>query len=83
MPDLDDMNLSGGIVDLVKDTVGTRANPKESVLPGQLLGSMGPRFAPEGTDAADEPLPILFPADRFQLLCGARLDPDPIACHAA
>ncbi len=83
MPDLEDMNLGGAIIDRVEDTVGAHGNPEESVLPRELLGPMGPRFAPEGTDALDKPLPILLLANRFELLRGTRLDQDPIACHAA
>lgn len=83
MADLDDMHLGGGIIDRIDDTVGAHAESKESVLSGKLLAAMRPGFAAEGPDALDKPLSILLLADRFQLLRRARLDQDPIACHAA
>lgn len=83
MPDLDDVNKLQRIIDRVENPIGTHSDPEESILAGELLGSMGPRFTPEGMHALDQPLTILLLVHRFEFLCGARFDEDPIVCHAA
>lgn len=83
MAHLDDVDLGRTIIDRVDDPVRTHAYTEEPVVTRKLLAPLGSRFVPEGSDAPDEPLSILFLADRLKLFRGARLDQDPIACHAA
>ncbi len=72
MTHLDDVNLSGRIVNCVDHSVGTNSDTVQAKLAGEFLAA----------DPSDDALAVLLLANSLELPASARLDENAIACHA-
>src|SRR6187551_3474025 len=83
VPHLDDFNRSLGVIDSVDDPILSVTNSEKRGVPSQLFATCGSWLYGEGLDAPNYVLAVPLGSDRFDFLCGGRLDQPPIFGHVS